>query len=223
MASAVSREAEAASDATERPSERSLSGGYHGITRRTDMINPNLRCEIRTVLRVLVLPLVALPLLAMPSAALSGRGFSPTFRFDLAAGSINGHALLGKRISVVRRALGTPSAYTLHERAGFLRYGPRSGHVSIMFRLRGGALRATHIAITSADAKEARTRRILRVDPWLLQRRITRAYASTFRLVRPYGCDQRLGACTGFFKRRNGRTSLEFGELGTNRYLLLST
>ena len=164
--------------------------------------------------------LLALPALAAPPVAVPASEFGSSFRFDLAAGSINGHALLGKGRSAVRRALGTPSAYNLGQRCGFLRYGPRSGHVSVLFGNHGHACRVTAISIASADAKEAQTGRILQLALTQLQRKIATAYAGAFRLAYSYRC-ARFG-CRGSFKSVDGKTRLEFGPLlGDWSYIVL--
>jgi hypothetical protein len=177
---------------------------------------------MRGVSRVLIVALLALTVLAVPTPGSSRSTLGKGFNFDLAAGSIDGHALLGARVSAVRHALGRPSAYNLHKRYGSFRYGPRSGRATVIFRVRNGRLRVTAIAITSRAARETRVGRILRRDPWQLQRTITRGYADTFRLVKPYGCPSaRLPSCSGLFKSIDGKTNLSFGHSGSQRYLVL--
>jgi hypothetical protein len=160
--------------------------------------------------RVFVVALLAAPVLAVPAAGAPASKIAPNFQFDLAAQSIEGHALLGKRLQTVVAALGIPRNRSLrHPRYGSVRYA--KGSLSVMLRRRGDALRVTSIAITSRVATEVRLGRILRLPPSDLQRKITTGYPDTFRLVSPYSCSGRLPACGGLFKTTDGRVNLAFG------------
>jgi len=172
--------------------------------------------------RLFVILMVGL-LCAATAKAGSPSRIGAAFNFDLGRASINGHVVLGKRVSTVRRALGQPNAHTLHSRSVFFRYGPRGGHVSLFFSVRNGALRVTSIVITSPEASEARTGRIVSVDPSQLQRRIKLAYAGRFRLTHPYECTH--FGCRGVFRDARGRERLTFGEMDPSsargRYVIL--
>jgi hypothetical protein len=171
------------------------------------------------VTRVVAVSLLAVSVLATNAAGSSH--IDTNFRFELAAASIDGHALLGKKLSKVTRALGIPKNRSLgHKRSGSVRYA--NGSLSVMFKLRGRALRVTAIAITSTQAREARLGRILRLPPDELQRKIENGYAHTFRLANAYACS-RFG-CRGQFKTADGKTKLEFGPLpGEQSYIVIQS
>jgi hypothetical protein len=176
----------------------------------------------------LVVALIAVPLLATSAASSSQSTLGPAFRFDLAAGSVEGHRLLGQKVGAVVAALGKPSARVLHRRYGSIRYGKSyPADLSVMFRRRAGALRAFSVAITSPAAREARLGRILRLSPPQLEREIADGYADTFRLVKPYRCLLRPARCNGRFESVDGSTNVSFGLLvprpGSQLYVVIYT
>lgn len=138
-------------------------------------------------------------------------------RFDLATASVQGRPLLGKSVSAVTSALGTPDERSLHKREGSLRYGKLGPHglasVTVLFQRRAGALRVVSIAIASPGAREARLGRILRLSPRRIQRAISSAYAETLRLAEPYRCRRSPLRCRGTFTNASGDVKVAFGLL----------
>ena len=169
--------------------------------------------------RVLVVACVAVSLLATPAAGSLRSPADGHFRFDLAAASIDGHPLLGNRVSTVTSALGPPTTRSLrHKRYGSMTYGKGyPAKLSVIFRLRGGVRRVTSLAITSRGATEALLGKILRVSPRELQQKVARAYAGMFRLVKPFRCTTRPASCSGLFKSVDGKTNLSFGMFPPRR------
>jgi hypothetical protein len=177
------------------------------------------------VRRAFVAALFAIAVLATAAGASARWTVEPNFRFDLATASIDGHALLGKKVSEVFAALGRAQNRSLrHKRYGSVRYS--HGALSVMFRLRGRFRRVTSIAITAKDARETRLGRVLRLDPDRIQQRIVNTYGATFRLTKRYGCSHgHIEFCGGLFKSIDGKMNLSFGSKptpsGTRSYIVL--
>jgi hypothetical protein len=163
------------------------------------------------------------------SLAIGSSAGVKALRFDLATASVQGRPLLGKSLSAVTSALGTPDQRSLHKRHGSLSYGKLGPHgpwaLTVIFRRRAGALRVVSIAIASPHAREARLGRILRLSPRRTQRAISSAYAGTLRLADPYRCRRAPLRCRGTFTSASGNVKVAFGLLfpgmNSQRYILL--
>jgi hypothetical protein len=150
----------------------------------------------------------------LPAAGVSQARLAGSFRFDLAAGSIDGKPILGRSLSAVTAALGTPSARNLHRRYGSISYGPREDAVrplTISFKPRGSRLIAWSLYVTSPAAAEVRAGEVLRLQPRRIQRAIARAYRAELRLEDPYRCSRKPPRCRGEFEGASPRLDVAFG------------
>jgi hypothetical protein len=161
---------------------------------------------------------------SVPSEARIGSNFV----FDLATGSVNGYAIIGKTYSSVARALGKPSQRSIRKDYGTASYGAfRNGGwpLWISFARRQGALRAWSVAITTPLASEVRLGRILRAPPKVIQSKISSGYADEVQLAKPYRCRRKPLRCRGEFKSTTGDLNVGFGLVrpgaGSARYIVI--
>ena len=133
--------------------------------------------------------------------------------FDLAAGTVDGHPVLGLSVAAIRSTLGPPDYVERYVRRVDLGYGRRSRpRVEVIFN-------GTAWALDFEDPSdvEARLGRLLERTPRALQALIARRYAGVFRLVRSYRCDPK--GCFGLFFNRDGRRRVIFGVSRGRRYV----
>jgi hypothetical protein len=144
----------------------------------------------------------------------------PYERIDLGTGKVNGWQILGKAPSQVEAALGRPAAGhgKASLNAGFLYGGRGDGRFGrppaliVAFAWYGHQLRADTLWYGGhPDLVDARLGHVLRLQPSELQRRITAAYGSAYRLSVGYGSEPGQFGCTAIFHSRHGRVELSFG------------
>jgi hypothetical protein len=153
---------------------------------------------------------------ASAQAAAGANAGAKSVRFDLATGSVEGRLVLGRTLPTVVAALGTPDDRSVHKRQASLRYGRLSGGswaITIFFRPRSGTLRAVSVSIASPAAREARTGKLLRLQPRRMQRAIAQAYGATVKLTDAYQCRRRPLRCQGTFARVGTDMRISFGLL----------
>ena len=149
-----------------------------------------------------------------PASGISQARLGGSFTFDLATGSIDGKPILGRALSAVTAALGTPSSRNVRRSHGSIRYGRRAGAVwplTISFRRRGGRLIAWSVYVTSTAAAEVRAGKVLRLQPRWIQHTIARAYRAELRLADPYRCRKRPPRCRGEFEGASPQLDVAFG------------
>jgi hypothetical protein len=133
--------------------------------------------------------------------------------FDLAAGTVSGHAVLGRPVAAIRTSLGPPDYVEHYPHRIDLGYGVNAApRVEVIFNGTAWALEFGD----PADV-EAKLGRVLTVPPLTLQRRIAVTYAAEFRLVRSYHCDAK--GCFGLFFSRDGLRRVIFGISRGKRYV----
>jgi hypothetical protein len=133
--------------------------------------------------------------------------------FDLAAGTISGHAVLGRPVAAIRSSLGPPDYVEHYTRRIDLGYGVNAApRVEVIFN-------GTAWALEFGDPTdvEAKLGRVLTVTPQVLQRQIAAAYPGVFRLARSYRCDAK--GCFGLFFSKNGSRRVIFGSSRGKRYV----
>jgi hypothetical protein len=134
-------------------------------------------------------------------------------QFDLAAGTISGHAVLGGTVAAIRSSLGPPSYVEHYTHREDLGYGVNAApRVEVIFNGTAWALEFGD----PADV-EAKLGRVLTVTPRQLQRQIASTYAAAFRLVRSYHCDAK--GCFGLFFSKDGSRRVIFGLSRGKRYV----
>lgn len=133
--------------------------------------------------------------------------------FDLAAGTVSGHAVLGRPVAAIRSSLGPPDYVEHYPHRIDLGYGVNAApRVEVIFNGTAWALE-----FGNATDVEAKLGHVLTVSPQTLQRRIAATYAGTFRLVRSYHCDP--AGCFGLFFSRDGLRRVIFGISRGRRYV----
>ena len=133
--------------------------------------------------------------------------------FDLATGTISGHAVLGRSVAAIRSSLGPPSYVEHYARRVDLGYGANAApRVEVIFN-------GTAWALEFGDPTdvEAKLGRALNEPPRALQRQIAATYPGAFRLVRPYRCDAK--GCFGLFLSKDGLRRVIFGLSRGKRYV----
>ena len=133
--------------------------------------------------------------------------------FDLAAGTVTGHAVLGRTVAAIRSSLGPPSYTEHYPRRVDLGYGVNAApRVEVI-------LNGTAWALEFGDPTdvEAKLGPVLALTPQALQRRIEGRYAGTFRLVRSFRCDAK--GCFGLFFSTDGARRVIFGLSRGRRYV----
>ena len=133
--------------------------------------------------------------------------------FDLAAGTISGHAVLGRPVAAIRSSLGPPDYVEHYTHRVDLGYGVNAApRVEVIFN-------GTAWALEFGDPTdvEAKLGRVLTVTPQALQRQIAATYAGVFRLARSYHCDAK--GCFGLFFNENGSRRVIFGISRGRRYV----
>jgi hypothetical protein len=133
--------------------------------------------------------------------------------FDLATGTIAGHAVLGRPPAAIRSSLGPPNYVERYTHRVDLGYGVNAApRVEVIFN-------GTAWALEFGDPTdvEARLGPVLTVTPASLQRRIAATYADAFRLVRSYHCDAK--GCFGLFVSKDGLRRVIFGISRGKRYV----
>jgi hypothetical protein len=133
--------------------------------------------------------------------------------FDLAAGTISGHPVLGRTVAAIRSSLGPPDYVEHYPKRVDLGYGVNAApRVEVIFN-------GTAWALEFGDPTdvEAKLGQVLTVTPKELQRKIAAAYAGTFRLVRSYHCDAK--GCFGLFFSKDGSRRVIFGISRGKRYV----
>jgi hypothetical protein len=134
-------------------------------------------------------------------------------QLDLAAGTVNGHPILGHTEAEVRSALGPPDYVEHFPRRIDLGYGTnKASKVEVIITGTAWAL-----DFAAPDDTEAKLGRLLTVPPRVLQQRIARVYANAFRLVRSYRCDVK--GCFGLFYSADGERRIIFGIAYKRRYV----
>jgi hypothetical protein len=132
---------------------------------------------------------------------------------DLAAGTVDGHPVLGRSVAAIRSSLGPPDYVERYKRRVDLGYGLRSRpRVEVIFNGTAWALE-----LEDPSDVEARLGRPLTFAPRELQTLIARRYAGTFRLARSYHCDPK--GCFGLFFSRDGSRRVIFGVSRGHRFL----
>ena len=132
---------------------------------------------------------------------------------DLAAGTIDGHPVLGRTVAAVRSSLGPADYAERYLRRIDLGYGSRTRpRLEVIFNGTGWALE-----LEDPHDTEAKLGRLLELTPQALQARIARLYSGAFRLVRSYRCDPK--GCFGIFFSRDGVRRVIFGISRAHRYL----
>ena len=134
-------------------------------------------------------------------------------QFDLAAGTISGHAVFGRTVAAIRSSLGPPSYVEHYTHRVDLGYGVNAApRVEVI-------LNGTVWALEFGDPTdvEAKLGRVLTVTPQTLQRQIAATYAGAFRLVRSYHCDAK--GCFGLFLTKDGTRRVIFGLSRGKRYV----
>ena len=132
---------------------------------------------------------------------------------DLAAGTVDGHPVLGRTVAAVRSSLGPADYSERYTRRIDLGYGPRARpRAEVIFNGTAWAL-----VFEDSHDDEAKLGRLLELTPQALQARIARRYAGTFRLVRSYRCDPK--GCFGLFFSRDGVRRVIFGISRGRRYV----
>src|SRR5580704_446355 len=124
--------------------------------------------------------------------------------FDLAAGTVSGHPVLGRPVAAIRSGLGPPDYVEHYTHRIDLGYGVNAApRVEVIFN-------GTAWALEFGDPSDVETKlgRVLTVSQQTLQRRIAAAYAGVFRLVRSYRCDAK--GCFGVFFNRDGSRRVIF-------------
>lgn len=133
--------------------------------------------------------------------------------FDLAAGTVSGHAVLGRPVAAIRSSLGPPDYVEHYTHRVDLGYGVNAApRVEVIFN-------GTAWALEFGDPTdvEAKLGRVLTVPPRTLQRQIAAAYSGVFRLVRSYHCDAK--GCFGLFSSKDGSRRVIFGISRGKRYV----
>jgi hypothetical protein len=133
--------------------------------------------------------------------------------FDLAAGTILGHPVLGRSVAAIRSSLGPPDYIEHYTQREDLGYGVNAApRVEVIFN-------GTAWALEFGDPTdvEAKLGGVLTVTPQALQRQIEAAYAGVFRLVRSYHCDAK--GCFGLFLSKDGSRRVIFGISRGKRYV----
>jgi hypothetical protein len=143
----------------------------------------------------------------------------PWERIDLGALTVNGQTILGKTPQQVLAILGKPAVIRPNaqreNRVSIpeFRYGgtmPATLGLSISFIKRGAQIVANSLFFQSPSTVDARLGHLLRLQPVALQRGISQAYGSRYRLSSSYGSDPRFG-CSGNFIQRSGHAGVGFG------------
>ncbi len=171
--------------------------------------------------------LAALVLMSLVMLAVgSGIGSAKAgFTVDLGAGTVNGHTVLGLKISAVTAGFGKPSWRDPGARTYRIGYGERPNFsMMILFRKNGSVFRARSIAFERQPLREAKlSLNLLSMTPAAFARSITKVYRSTFRVTQPLAC--RHGVCRVTFGSSKGPMRFTFGRasgpLGT--YLTIWT
>lgn len=158
-------------------------------------------------------------LLAALSAALAlapaagGSGFP--VGLDLARGTVNGHALLGRTLAEVVAAFGRPDGSFRGSSLEYVRWGsPQT--FSLLVLLRGG--RVVSVAFQDPSLVEVRTGRLVALAPPALQRALRQRYRGKLRLAEPYECHGG-GECDGRFESVRGALDIRFGLAGPHTFL----
>ncbi len=132
---------------------------------------------------------------------------------DLAAGTVDGHPVLGRSVAAVRSSLGLADYVERYTRRIDLGYGPRTRpRLEVIFNGTAWALE-----FEDPNDTEAKLGRLLGLSPQTLQARIARLYSGAFRLVRSYRCDPK--GCFGLFFSRDGVRRVIFGISRGHRYV----
>lgn len=159
-----------------------------------------------------LLLVAAAAVLALPAAAAGESGRS----VDLASGRLDGRTILGRTVAGVTAALGRPDFHAGSRQTYMLGWGARPNFsVEVRFHSVGGVERAWSMAF-ERDVRDVKLGDLLGRSSPSLQAAILKGYANTFRLVRPYGCKNKI--CSGDFVQRSGPLRLTFGtepKLGT--------
>jgi hypothetical protein len=156
-----------------------------------------------------LLLLLALAVMAVPAGAAG----ATTRTVDLATGRVDGHRILGHTIAGVTAALGRPNFREGQRSHYVLGWGSRPNFsVEVILRPRGGVERAWSI-VFEQRVRDVKLGDLLGRSSTTLQAAISRGYADTFRLVRPYACKSRI--CVGEFAPRTGSLHLTFGTQPT--------
>lgn len=154
------------------------------------------------------------------SAAPAGAAERPA-RFDLAAGTVNGQTVLGKRMIAVTAAFGQPDRVTRYPQTTYLRWGAeRTYRLLVGFRRQGAANVAVSIRLQSPALVETRLGRLLALSPTGIQALVRSAYADVFELSYEYSCLK--AACVGSFRSLRGRGGFRFGRAGERAYIRIS-
>jgi hypothetical protein len=135
--------------------------------------------------------------------------------FDLVAGTVARHAILGRPVAAIRSSLGPPDYVEHYPRRIDLGYGVNAApRVEVIFN-------GTAWSLEFGDPTdiEVRLGRVLTVAPRALQGEIATTYAGAFRLVRSYHCDPK--GCFGIFFNKDGSRRVIFGISRGRRYVSL--
>jgi hypothetical protein len=146
------------------------------------------------------------------------RAAEPYERIDLGTARIDGHEIFGRSVAEVIAALGRPDriAYfgkTNNVREPTLFYGgtrPGTAALQIRFGYRQGRLRAFSIHYENSNVVDARLGHVLRMQPLELQRQISAAYGSRWKLGVAYGSRPGYG-CVGSFDDAHKTVRISFG------------
>lgn len=148
--------------------------------------------------------------LALPTSAVGAAGHT----VDLATGKLDGQRILGRTVAGVTAALGRPDFRTGLRSRYVLGWGDRHDFsVEVIFRPVGGVERAWSIAF-ERDVRDVKLGSLLGRGSASLQAAVSRGYADTFELERPYRCT-RTTYCVGEFAPRKGTLHLTFGTRST--------
>ena len=133
--------------------------------------------------------------------------------FDLATGTVSGHAVLGRPVAAIRSSLGPPDYVEHYTHRVDLGYGINAApRIEVIFN-------GTAWALEFGDPTdvEAKLGRVLTVTPQRLQEQIAATYAGSFRLVRSYHCDAK--GCFGLFFSKDSLRRVIFGISRGKRYV----
>lgn len=162
-------------------------------------------------IKLTLLAVASAAVIAVPGSSASVSHLSA----DLASGEVSGHVVLGRTIAGVTASFGKPSWRVPGARTYRIGYGDRKNFtMMVIFRKRGGALRAVTVAFERQPLFEPELRmNVLAMPPRAFARAVRQAYPNALTIDRGPRCVG--GICKVEFRSADSERRVAFGQTRT--------